>query len=221
MEDLLFKPYSVILLTISQDQLYNDIGNKRIRFSFLQDPRNIYLQELDLQLVRRVIEVPKLRQLQFRSSQELLFRPEGIEVYIERVKAFRQLLLITIHLLYGQPTRTTKVLRIRHINTSYGGIQNIFIQYKMVCFLFLYYKGYSLSGQVKVVYRYLLRELRDLLVRYLAIILLFCQQIQLGKSLNQELSPFMQDKYLIRFSSDVEDDYKAQLQNLDKIRRLL
>ena len=54
----------------------------------------------------------------------------------------------------------------------------------MVCLIFFYHKGYNLSGQVKVVHRYLPRELGDLVVRYLALVLPFCQQIQLGEGLD-------------------------------------
>ena len=198
------------------------MGNERIGFSFLQDPRNVCLQGLNSWLVRRVIEVPRLRHLWFRSSQELLFRTDAIEVYVEKVEVFRQLLLIAIYLLGGQPARTTEVLSLRYINTSYGGIRNIFIQHKMVCLLFLYHKGYNHSGQVKVVHRYLPRELGDLLVRYLAVVLPFCQQIQLGQGSDWELSPFIWDKCLVRrTTSPTEDDCKAKLWSSDKMRRIL
>ena len=48
----------------------------------------------------------------------------------------------------------------------------------MVCLAFGYHKGYSQSGQLKVVHRYLPRELGELFVRYLWLVLPFCQQLE-------------------------------------------
>lgn len=49
----------------------------------------------------------------------------------------------------------------------------------MVCLAFAYYKGYQLSGRAKVIYRFLPYELGVLLVRYLAVVLPFAQQLEL------------------------------------------
>ncbi|KAK4158590.1 zinc knuckle, partial [Cladorrhinum sp. PSN259] len=64
-----------------------------------------------------------------------------------------------IYLLTSQPPRMTELIGLRHTNTAYGSLRNVFIQHRIVCLLFSYHKGYQLSGRTKVIYRYLPREL--------------------------------------------------------------
>ena len=49
----------------------------------------------------------------------------------------------------------------------------MFIENGLVVFMTRYYKGYAISGDVKIIYRYLPREVGELLVRYLWLVLLF------------------------------------------------
>jgi hypothetical protein len=52
-------------------------------------------------------------------------------------------------------------------NMANGGIRNIFIYEGMVCFVTIYHKGFRQSDSIKVIYRYLLREVGELLVWYI------------------------------------------------------
>ena len=72
-----------------------------------------------------------------------------------------------MYLYNGQPVRTPELLGIQWKNTVYSGIQNIFIEEDLVIFVAIYYKGYRNSGNIKIVYRYLSREIGELLVYYL------------------------------------------------------
>ncbi|KAK1825608.1 hypothetical protein QBC39DRAFT_270728, partial [Podospora conica] len=71
------------------------------------------------------------------------------------------------------PARTTELLKVRFQNTSYGSLRNLFIQFKIVYLVILYYKGFQTSGQSKVIYRYLPRALGKSIIRYLSIVLPF------------------------------------------------
>jgi hypothetical protein len=55
-------------------------------------------------------------------------------------------------------------LSVRHSNTIKGGHCNIFIKDSIVVFVTRYYKGYNVSGDVKIIYRYLPREVGELVV---------------------------------------------------------
>ena len=72
-----------------------------------------------------------------------------------------------MHLYNGQSVRTPELLGIQWKNTIYNSIQNIFIKEDLVTFVITYYKGYRNSGNIKIVYRYLSREIGELLVYYL------------------------------------------------------
>lgn len=78
-----------------------------------------------------------------------------------------------MHICGGQPARGPEILTIRHSNTAEGGHRNIFLEDRLMVFVTRYYKGYTLSGDVKIIYRYLPRDMGELLVQYLWLVLPF------------------------------------------------
>jgi hypothetical protein len=78
----------------------------------------------------------------------------------------------------GQPARATELIRLRHSNTKQGGLRNIFIDRGMMAFVTTYYKNYQQTGKMKIIYQYLPKEVRELLLRYLWLVLPFWQAIE-------------------------------------------
>ena len=72
-----------------------------------------------------------------------------------------------MHITGGQPARGPEILSVRHSNTAKGGHRNIFVKDGLVVFVTRYYKEYAMSGDVKVIHRYLPREVEELVVWYL------------------------------------------------------
>ncbi|KAM5527653.1 hypothetical protein FOXYSP1_20015 [Fusarium oxysporum f. sp. phaseoli] len=70
----------------------------------------------------------------------------------------RYKMFVLMHMLGGQPARSTEILGLRMWNTANGGIRNIFIHEGMVCFVTMYHKGFRQSDSIKVIHRYLPRE---------------------------------------------------------------
>jgi hypothetical protein len=69
--------------------------------------------------------------------------------------------------------RTINLLPLFHVcpvlqhptsNTVQGGHRNLFIEDSMVVFATRYHKGYNVSGDVKIIHRYLPREVGELVV---------------------------------------------------------
>jgi hypothetical protein len=56
------------------------------------------------------------------------------------------------HIAGGQLARGLEIMSIRHSNTVKGGHRNIFIKDGIVVFVTQYYKGYSVSGDVKIIH---------------------------------------------------------------------
>src|SRR3569832_2293979 len=127
-------------------------------------------------IVKRILAEPELKASWIQTTDNALsFRKSAITQYLSQVTKLSQLLFITIHLLSGQPARTTEILSLRYFNSPHAGQRNIFIQNGMVCLVCFYHKGYVQSGgQVKIIYRYLPREVGEPLIRYLWLILPFC-----------------------------------------------
>lgn len=56
------------------------------------------------------------------------------------------------HIAGGQLARGLEIISIQHSNTVKGGHRNIFIKDGIVVFVTRYYKGYSVSSNVKIIY---------------------------------------------------------------------
>lgn len=93
------------------------------------------------------------------------------------IAQFREKLLVAMHITGGQPARGTELLSVRHCNTWKGSHRNVFIEDGAVVFVTEYHKGYALSGDVKVIHRYLPKEVGALLVWYLWLVRPFEQRI--------------------------------------------
>jgi hypothetical protein len=71
---------------------------------------------------------------------------------------------VLIYITRGQLVRGPEILSVRHSNTIKGGYRNIFIEDSIVVFVTRYHKGYNISSDIKIIYRYLLREVGELVV---------------------------------------------------------
>src|SRR5690606_40409954 len=84
-----------------------------------------------------------------------------------------------------------EIIEIRHTNTAHGGVRNVMIDRGMVLFVTLYHKNYRSTEQVKVIHRYLPREVGELAVWYLWLVLPFWQQVQGMMTGADETSAFL------------------------------
>jgi hypothetical protein len=108
------------------------------------------------------------------------------------VDAFLERLLLLIHLTAGQPARGSEILSLRHINTMNGHYRNVFIEGGIVSTVTTYHKGYSTTGNTKIIYRYLPKEVGELLIYYLWLIQPFCRKLEILVLRRRELlSPFL------------------------------
>ncbi|KAF6525709.1 hypothetical protein HZS61_011504 [Fusarium oxysporum f. sp. conglutinans] len=86
------------------------------------------------------------------------YKERAVRAYSQMVEQFRAQMFVLMHMLGGQPARSTEILGLRMWNTANGGIRNIFIHEGMVCFVTMYHKGFRQSDSIKVIHRYLPRE---------------------------------------------------------------
>jgi hypothetical protein len=57
-----------------------------------------------------------------------------------------------MHISGRQPARGLEILSVQYSNTVQGGYCNVFIEDGIVVFVTRYYKGYNVSGDVKIIY---------------------------------------------------------------------
>ncbi|KAF4482479.1 hypothetical protein CGGC5_v008661 [Colletotrichum fructicola Nara gc5] len=112
-----------------------------------------------------------------RSNSHHPYRERTVQAYRQALESFRERLWMLMHMVAGQPARAPELAGIRHSNTANGGVRNVFAHDGMICFVTSYHKNYRQTGTAKVIHRYLPREVGELLVWYLWLVLPFWQQV--------------------------------------------
>ncbi|RKK19860.1 hypothetical protein BFJ65_g6572 [Fusarium oxysporum f. sp. cepae] len=77
------------------------------------------------------------------------YKERAVRAYSQMVEQFRAQMFVLMHMLGGQPARSTEILGLRMWNTANGGIRNIFIHEGMVCFVTMYHKGFRQSDSIR------------------------------------------------------------------------
>ena len=156
--------------------IYDDPTETAHGWNFLKDTRTAWPVAGEEWLIRRVRQDSLVRQRFIESSAGRL-RMSAIDVYLQRVAYFREKLAIAIHISGGQPARAPELLSIRHCNTDSGGHRNVFIEDGLVAFVSQYHKGFYATNDTKVIHRYLPREVGELVVWYLWLVLPFTERL--------------------------------------------
>jgi hypothetical protein len=163
------------------EALEDDKKQDRVGYSFLEDDRNrTWLEAGKNWSIRRITDSAARRKIWFDHGREdgKPFRARAVQSYGQTVKELMERMFLLMHMVSGQPARATEILSIRHKNTMNGGVRNIFAHNGLICFVTSYHKSFRATGQAKVIHRYLPREVSELLVWYLWLVLPFWQQVQ-------------------------------------------
>jgi superfamily II DNA helicase RecQ len=170
---------------INWDTMADNPSENRVGWSFLDDERSRFEVDGQWWLYERMFTEQRVRE-RFIDTATDAATEEGrcrihkdvADQYQRSIDRFRELLLLGFHLCGGQPGRAPEILGMRWKNTSQGGTRNIFIEDGLVAFVTGYHKGYRNSGNVKIIHRYLPREIGELLVYYLWLVLPFHERVQ-------------------------------------------
>jgi superfamily II DNA helicase RecQ len=156
----------------------DDPTNTTPGWSFLDDARTRLPVDGKSWLFERIGQQADVRRRFERAGTKTGLNSVEVEKYMASIARFREKLLVAAHIVGGQPARGTEMLSIRHSNTWKGGHRNVFIEDGLVVLVTKYHKGYALSGDVKIIHRYLPRELSALVVLYLWLVRPFERRLQ-------------------------------------------
>lgn len=163
-------------------ELRDDPSNATPGWSFLKDERNHTLSQVDpWWLHERIGErVDLMKRFSSSGGGEVAFRwnPRTVKVFQSSMRNFQKRLMVLMHITGGQPARGPELLSLRHSNTVKGVHRGVFIENGLMVFVARYHKGYTMSGEVKIIHRYLPREVGEILLRYLWIALPFYQRME-------------------------------------------
>lgn len=148
-----------------------------IDWCFLNDSRNNQLFDASKWLYSRILKNSELIPLFIRNynveNRTFDWNLSKIEDFLMTIRQFKEILLLLVHFTSGGPARGPEILSIRYKNTEYGGIRNIFIENGIICLVTSYNKGYNTSAVLKIIHRYIPKEISILLVYYLWLIIPF------------------------------------------------
>ncbi|KAL8686415.1 MAG: hypothetical protein Q9218_007122 [Villophora microphyllina] len=177
--------------SLDWDSLRDDRSNASVGWNFLQDQRSSWPVQGDSWLFQRSQQTDALRTIFWPERQRKSKPPKGVQTYLRTVAIFRAQLLLLMHITGGQPARITELLSVRHRNTAAGQQRNIYIENGMVVFVTRYHKGYSRSGEIKLIHRYVPFSVGWLIVQYLWLILPFVERLEIWYYNMERISAFM------------------------------
>jgi superfamily II DNA helicase RecQ len=177
---------------IPWEKLRDDPVNKQPGWNFTQDERNAFAVDGgEWWLFERIGRDAKLRRRFVKSGPNFAWNKVEVEEYMGWVIRNRELMLILKHITGGQPPRSPEMFSVRHSNTIKGEYRNEFIEDQLVVYVTRYHKGYSVSGDVKVIHRYLPREVGELWVWYMWLVLPWQQKLEVDVWKKTEISSHM------------------------------
>lgn len=133
--------------------------------------------------------------------------------YLSYLSLFLEKLLVLIHVTGGQPVRAPELLSLRYSNSTKTGTRNVFVENGLLVFVTSYHKGYLITGTTKIIYQYLPREVGELLVYYLWLVVPFLERILLTK-FRKTLSEYLFENFIKKKGS------KASRNKGDQFRRV-
>jgi hypothetical protein len=169
-------PQDLGLPAIPWDRILDNAADATIGHSFVNQ-----LLELDETsdgwVMKKITSSDSLRRAWLRVDGavqgSITLCPKKTAQYGLAMERFLELLLFLVHIAYGQPARGLELLTIRHRNTANGGVRNLIIDRGLVMIVMGYHKGFSRSERLKVIQRFLSREVGTLFVYYLWLVVLF------------------------------------------------
>ena len=190
------------LPVIEWDRVVDNPAELRAGWSFLQDPRNTFGGvKGDCWLSQRIIHEKRLRKdFVDREASDLSPGGRGVAWAIKRVqqyekalRRFREHLLVAVHMTGGQPARGTELVTVTYKNMPNGQSRGIFVENGLMVYVTMYHKGIGHAGTAKVIHRYLPREVGELLLYYLWLVLPFWEKLERasGRVVHVEPSSFV------------------------------
>jgi len=171
--------------------LRDNMGETKVGWSFLDDSRNPFSVDGPWWLFKRVLDEPRLKRRFVQSVDPIQWRRGATEQFVEHLVKFQELLLFACHFSGGPPPRAPEILSIRHRNTFNGGLRNIGVDDGLLYYAPRTSKGFMKTGKEKIVHHYLPREVGELLMYYLWLVLPFWENVQVSIDEAVKPSPFL------------------------------
>jgi superfamily II DNA helicase RecQ len=193
-KDLLLVEDPTELPPIPWSTLRDNPVNHEVGWNFTKDVRNRFPVDGERWLLDRIGQQPRLRARFVKAQDGLVWNRAEIDTWMRKDIQFKEKLAPDVQFTWGLPARVSELFSLLFSNTANGRVRNIFIEDGMVVMVARYHKGYQLSGDVKIIHRYLPREVGELLVWYMWLVLPFQRRLEAGVWGKRQLSSHLWPK---------------------------
>lgn len=152
--------------------------NSQPGWNFLQDPRTRMPVDGKNWLFDHVGRDDARRDRFLKPETRSGIDPLEARRYMGCVVEFREKMAALAQMALGQPFRGPELMSVCHSNTVQGGHRGLFYENGLIVVASRYHKGYTISGDIKIIHRYMPREIGELLVWYLWLVLPFTQRLE-------------------------------------------
>jgi hypothetical protein len=113
----------------------------------------------------------------FHSSGSIVWKRKRIEKYARAMRAFREHLAALVHMTGGQPARGTELVTVEYKNSVESELRGVFIKDGLMAFVTAYHKNIGATSKAKIIHRYLPREVGELVLYYLWLVVPFWRRV--------------------------------------------
>lgn len=158
------------------DSIVDNITVKKRGQYFSVDPnQDLEARGLD-QMLKRILDSKHGKKI--RSSRDSQQQSRLVADYLRRVDKFRELFLFYVYVLSGQPVRGTEITSLRFRN-GVANYRNVFVLDGRVITVTSYYKLQVMLDMPKIVPRFLLQRLGQIVVIYLTYVRVFAKLLSI------------------------------------------
>ena len=211
-KELLFESECQNIPSIPWEKIHENSLDNSPFSNFLSNPQSdLELIRSENWLINRIEQYENLISRFEIPGPEFTWNRKRLEGFFDSISLFLEKLLILIHISGGQPARAPEILSLQYGNSLNTGLRNIFYENGLICYVTYYHKGYSVSGSTKIIHRYLPREIGELLVYYLWLIVPFLQRIYKNETSNRIFSLYLFQKISLiksRANQITSDDFR-------------
>ena len=158
-------------------------SESRAGYSFIDHPDNFHLSGGSTWMIDRITGNQDLfKRFLHETNDEVSWHPRSVNEYLCSISSFLETLWVLVHITSGQPARAPELLGARYCNTLQGEHRNLFIEGGLLSIVTTYHKSYGMLGTTKIIHRFLPKEVSEIMVQYIWLILPFKQFLESNKS---------------------------------------
>ena len=179
--------------------LHDNAAEMAEEWNFTKDPRNEWEVDGKRWMWDRIFKEDGVEKMfvdggleHITDRRQIRWNEKGVEDYFRQVRKFKEGLFVLVHMTAGAPARGTEVISIQHENGEFSRAQRgIFIDRGLVQFVTSYHKGYSANQRVKIIHRYVPKEVGELVVYYIWLVEPFVRILQSMVRGQEEFSSYL------------------------------